>query len=131
MINLGTNVGSLTNYVVGNSKSADPEVGMAATILSWSDRHAATIVEVFTKRGSHYVGVQQDIAKRTDTNGMSEDQDYEYTPNLTAGVLYYKEKNGRWVGVGPDPVTRKGLREGNGSGYLAIGRREEYYDHSF
>lgn len=131
MIKLGTNVGSLTNYMYGNSKSADPEVGMGATMLSWSDRHGATIVEVFTRRGSRYVAVQQDKATRIDNNGMSEDQEYAYEPNPNGYKHYFKEKNGRWIGVGPDPVTGKGLREGNGSGYLAIGYRREYYDFSF
>lgn len=131
MMKLGSDTGSLVNYMYGNSKSAEPEVGMGATILSWTDRHAATVVEVFEKRGSKYVAVTRDTAKRVDNNGMSEDQTYEYTSNPDGHKQFYKLKNGRWIAVGPDPVTGKGLREGNGSGSLSIGQRNEYYDHCF
>mgnify|MGYP001576962564 CR=1 FL=1 len=38
----GTQTGSLINHLMSGSKGAEPEVGMGATILGWSDRHPAT-----------------------------------------------------------------------------------------
>ena len=39
-------IGSLVNLVLDGSKPHEPEVGMGATILYWSDRSAATIMKV-------------------------------------------------------------------------------------
>ena len=45
--------------------------------------------------------VQRDNAKRTDKNGMSETQQYEYTANPEARkVTVTLRKNGRWVTQG-------------------------------
>ena len=68
----------LLRQVIGQP---EPVVGMGATILLWTDRHAATITEVFVLGKYTYVKVRQDTSKRIDKNGMSEDQDYEFTPN--------------------------------------------------
>jgi hypothetical protein len=115
-----THTGSLVNAIMANS-AIQPEVGMGATILSWTDRHAATIVEV-SKSGKSIV-VQEDHAKRTDDRGMSEWQTYEHTPNTDAPrVTYTLRKNGSWVKQGD---TLKGGRR------VAIGVRNHYYDFSF
>lgn len=131
MIKLGSDTGSLVNYMYANSKSPDPEVGMAATICGWSDRHAATVVDVFKYRGSILVTVQEDKATRIDKNGFSENQEYTYERNPNGRKSTFKLKEGRWIAVGPDPITCKGWSEGNGYGSLRLGHREEYYDHSF
>jgi hypothetical protein len=97
-----------------------PEVGMGATMLSWTDRKAATIIEV-SKSGKR-ITIQPDKSTRTDSNGMSESQSYTYEPNPKAYAIEYSlRKNGRWVRVG-DSMT--------GSSLL-VGHREEYYDYSF
>lgn len=98
MFKLGRDTGSLVNYVQGNSKSVTPEAGMGATILGWSDRHAATIVSVDKYRGRVRVGIQQDNSVRTDKNGMSESQDYSFTANpdkWITGNLAQKTITGR------------------------------------
>lgn len=73
--------GNLINRVMENTTSNKPTVGMGATILGYSDRHAATVVSV-SKDGKS-VDIQRDTATRTDKNGMSECQDYEYSPTPT------------------------------------------------
>lgn len=113
--------GSMMNMLMDNSKMPVPEVGMGATELCWSDRHAYTIVEI---KSPKRIIVQQDHAKRTDNNGMSECQSYEFTPNPDAAKIELSlRKNGRWMPVG------QGLKSG-GSSFL-IGSRQEYYDYSF
>lgn len=113
--------GSLTNLMASNSKSAEPEVGMGATILMYSDRHAATIVEVNASKTR--VGIQRDDAKRVDDNGMSDSQHYEFTPDTSAPVEYYTlRKNGKWVRVGQPQSS---------GAQIGVGYRSEYYDFTF
>jgi len=52
----------------------EPTVGMGVTMLSWSDRHAGTIVEVNMKK--RYIAITEDDATRIDNNGISEGQQY-------------------------------------------------------
>lgn len=69
---LGTQTGSVTNHILSRATIGQPEptVGMGATLLGWTDRHACTIVEVSMERDRIVVTVQEDNAKRTDSNGM-------------------------------------------------------------
>ena len=105
--------GSLMNHLMTNSKQIEPKEGMGATICCWSDRHAATIVKV-TKSQIH---VQEDFATRTDSNGMSESQTYDYSPNTNAPVIVFRK-------------TKKGYRSKGGDSLL-VGHRQHYYDYSF
>lgn len=111
---------SLTNFMLSGTKGQpDPEVGMGATKLMYTDRHACTIVEVKGKT----IGIQRDNAVRTDNNGMTESQDYEYSPNVNAPIEYFTQrKNGAWV------KAKESMRGGT---RLRIGERKEYYDYSF
>ena len=109
--------GSLQNHLIGHATGMPiPKVGDGATIIMWSDRKAATIVRVSPSGKS--VWIQQDHAKRVDPNGMSECQEYAYTPNPDAPEREYRLRNGRWKQVG-------------GSHGLLIGERREYHDFSF
>lgn len=105
--------GSLVNHLLATETPVKPEVGMGATILSYSDRYPATIIKVTPKT----VTVQADQWERTDDNGMSEEQDYIYTRDPKAQTEVYRQ-------------TKKGWRDRSGR-YLSIGRRERYYDFSF
>jgi len=108
--------GSLNNMMgVGAGKKIVPEVGMGATILSWTDRTPATVVEVSESKRT--IVLQEDDAKRTDQNGMSECQSYEYTPNSSAPRHTAR-------------LTKKGWKIVRGS-RVALGRREMYHDFSF
>lgn len=112
---------SLINSVMsGNQKM--PEVGMGATVLGWTDRYAATIVAVKGKDAGTVI-IQLDHATRTDTNGMSDSQTYEYAPNTDAPrVTYTRRKNGHWVRQGES--LKGGTR-------LSIGQRNHHHDFSF
>jgi hypothetical protein len=117
--------GSLVNLISGNSQQPTPEVGMGATVLQWTDRSAATIVEVaITNKGvPKAITIQYDNSQRTDSNGMSESQTYDYTPNPHGSkVEYTLRKNGAWVRRG-DPLK--------GGQRVAIGYRDTYHDYSF
>lgn len=115
MLKLGKDIGSVVNAALVE-KHIKPEVGMGATILMWSDRHAATIVEV-TASGKT-VTVQEDRAKRTDKNGCSESQTYEYTPNPEAPKRRFR-------------LGKHGWKQLNSGCHLSIGHRNTYHDFSF
>ena len=80
---VGKHFGSVNNWIA--SKTWYPydalTIGNGATAYFWSDRHACTVVEIINRNKKRYVVVQQDHAKRTDRNGFSESQTYEFTPN--------------------------------------------------
>ena len=111
---------SFVNFVAGSSVQPEPEVGMGATILCWTDRQAATVVERPTPKT---IVVQYDHAKRVDGNGMSDAQTYEYTPNTDGHkVTFTQRKNGAWVRKG-EPLK--------GGQRVALGYRNHYHDFSF
>lgn len=123
---IGRDTGSLVNWVVGNSKSAEPEIGMGVTFLDWTDRSPGTIVEI---RPDGKIGVQADNYVRTDKNGFSEQQTYDYTPNPEAPVCYFqKDKDGRWEGTQFNPATKRWKKN---SQRISVGFREKYHDFSF
>ena len=104
-----------------NTPILAPEVGMAATILGWTDRYPATVFAV--SPSGNRVTVQEDSYTRIDDNGMSECQEYEYERNPNGRKLFFsKRKNGRFVEIGQQM----------GSGFrLCLGQRQRYYDFSF
>ena len=94
-----------------------PEVGMGATLVIGSDRYPATVIQV-TQNGKRVV-IQEDDAVRTDKNGLSESQTYEFTanPNGTIHIVTLR-KDGRYrVTGGQTPVH--------------LGSRDKYLDPSF
>jgi hypothetical protein len=114
----GTQTGSLVNYLM-SGEVAKPKVGDGATILCWTDRHAATIVEVSVS--GKRVGVVEDEANRVDTNGLSESQEYLFKPGAGPVRYFTLRKNGAYVRQGD---SLRGQR-------LAVGQRSEYRDFSF
>jgi hypothetical protein len=129
---LGTQTNSLTNHILSRSVigQPDPEVGMGATLLHWTDRDGGTITKVWTWRQSTYIQVQVDRAIRTDTNGMSECQSYRFEPNPIGNVhTFRKLDGGMWQAVRLNIKTQRWVKtEGSG---LRIGEREAYHDYSF
>lgn len=115
----GTQTGSLHNMLISGSRMDVPQVGMGATILYWTDRHACTITEV--SKSGKFVRVVEDKAIRTDSNGMSDCQSYRYEPGEGSPRTFTLRKNGAWVEQGS---SMRGTR-------LAIGARRHYYDYSF
>ena len=109
---LGIETGSLVNHAL-SSYVRVPKIGEGATEICWSDRHAGTVIRL----RPHAVLWRRDIAKRTDTNGMSECQQYTYSPDPNSSVKVFK-------------FTPRGYKSDTGS-YLSIGYRNEYHDYSF
>lgn len=110
--------GSLQNLIADQSKDAEQvEVGVGATVVSWTDRHAGTVVEV--SKSGHRIVVQEDTATRTDTNGMSDAQSYSFERNEN-GRLYEatRRKDGTY-------------RLKGGTSRVLIGVRDRYHDYSF
>lgn len=108
--------GSLHNRIMEASKQPTPQVGDGCTLTLYTDRDAATVVEVISPKK---VVVQVDKAQRTDKNGMSEDQSYEYAQDPNgAKHIYTLRKSGKWKSsTGPDGI--------------AFGFRNKYHDFSF
>jgi hypothetical protein len=123
--------GSLTNWLLSGVKGQpEPVVGMGATLLAYTDRYAGTITRVFEERGVLMVDVQEDDAKRTDNNGMSEMQEYAYSPNPNGRVKTFKLYKGGWQAVYKSQVTGRWKMDPGGNG-LRIGERRKYNDFSF
>lgn len=113
--------GSLTNHILARSTKGQPTpvVGMGATLLHWTDRSPATIIEVKGKT----IKVQEDDAERVDDNGMSELQKYVFSRNSTGQITVFTlRKNGAWVRKG-EPMK--------GGSKVRIGDRDKYHDFSF
>ena len=116
MLRLGTDTHSLTNLLMSTGAQPDPEVGMGATELMATDRHAYTITRV--SEDGKTIWIVQDCAKRVDNNGMSESQEYEYTPGGGREIEVHLKKRG-WV--------RTDMKTPN----IMVGARMEYYDFSY
>lgn len=107
--------GSLINEISGVAEMPDAQVGDGMTELCWTDRHAFTVIG--RSASGKTLTVQQDTATRVDGNGMSESQDYAYTPN----------PDGRKYTVRWSPKRHAFVA---GDVRFVPGRRE-YYDFSF
>lgn len=113
MLKAGMETGSVINHIYSRVVATEPTIGMGATILCWTDRHAGTIIKV-TRTQVH---VREDTATRADSNGMSESQSYLYTADPQGKVHVFR-------------MTKKGYRNRAGNGLL-VGTRAKYHDYSF
>ena len=91
----GLTTGSLVNYVQGNNQTR-PVAGEGATLLLWSDRHAYKVISV--SDDGLKATIQRYDAKRTDSNGQSEDQTYDLT-ELTDFVREIEYRKKGWCFV--------------------------------
>lgn len=109
--------GSLVNAL--SVSASAPVVGMPATILGYTDRHAATVVWV--SPSGKTCRVRRCRAQRTDSHGMSEVQSYSYSEDESAPEREFR-------------LGKRGWRESGSRGKgnaLGLGYRDEYYDYSF
>lgn len=110
--------GSLMNRIAENSTPAVPVVGMGATQIMYSDRHAFTVIAVAANGKS--CTVQADTATRTDGNGMSDSQAYTFAPNPEGATYDLRlNKKGQWA------------VKGSPGQIFGMGYRSEYHDFSF
>lgn len=129
---IGTQTNSLVNHLQSRAVIGQPEptVGMGATLLSWTDRDAATIVEVFKVGKLTYITVQGDSAKVVSGSGQNGSAKYEFTADPD-GIknTFRREESGKWTEVRKNPATQRWIKTG---GYgLRIGARDKYRDPSF
>lgn len=111
----------MTNNVISmimEGSNLKPEIGMGCTLLYFTDRYAATIINV--SKSGKAVTVQEDKAIRTDKNGMSDSQSYRYERNPKGRTYSFSlRKDGTWK-----------MRKSNHP-TLHIGSRNHYHDYSF
>ena len=91
-----------------------PYEGMPATCTSNSDRYPCTVYRV--SKSAAKIVVRGDKAIRTDSNGMSEDQEYRFEPDPEGDLRTF------W---------RSGAGYGKRGSVLILGVRRAYYDYSF
>lgn len=127
MMKLGTQTGSLINHLMSTEENRQPiTVGMGATPLSWSDRHAATVIGW----DGRTVTVQADNATRVDGNGMSDAQRYEYSANPDGATsTFRRDRKGNWREVHATDSGRFVFAQ-SGRGLL-LGDRMHFYDFGF
>lgn len=118
--------GNLMNRI-SESARTEPTVGEGATVTHYSDRDACTVTSV--KDGIAIV--QEDKATRTDSNGMSDSQDYAYERDPEGRTwTFRKDKTGRWSEVRFNRTTRRWNKVEGGCG-VYFGRRDKHYDFGF
>ena len=113
--------GSIENRFAEHTASPKPEVGMGATEMQYSDRTPWEIIEVKDER---HITVRELDARRTDSWGMGEIQEYEYAPNPNNRTArLFLTKRGQWK-------QRLGKNR-LGATVFVLGRAEKYYDFTF
>lgn len=124
--------GSVSNRFEEGATFCDKiEVGTGVTKYLWSDKHAFEVVEVIDQK---HLLIRRCDAKRTDNNGMSECQDWEFTlPPYKEWTDTLGRKHTNNVKI---VLTKKGWRERLSNGKLdntlfSVGIKEEYFDPSF
>lgn len=85
--------GSFTNYMMGNNSST-PEVGKGATLLSYSDRYPAEVLEV-SADGKRCV-IREMNHKAKENAGCMGHQDWDITPNPDGYTQTLVYRNGAW-----------------------------------
>lgn len=95
-------------------------IGAGATIIHWTDREACTIIKVSVSGKSMII--QQDFATRTDDNGMSESQHYQYEPNPKGRT--HEARLGKYGWRLKGSSGRRGTK-------VLVGVRDSYHDYSF
>lgn len=94
------------------------KVGDGATISSGSDSYPYTIIWI--SPDGKKMTLQEDSVKRTDNNGMSEAQEYDYFRNKDGTIVDISlRKNGQYKVVGSKHQL------------VSLGVRRRYYDFSF
>jgi hypothetical protein len=112
-----------------------PVAGMGATVLLWTDRHAATIFRVFEHKGLVAIETRDDNSKVVKGSGHDGSAEYEYATNVLGYRRYFVLKDDSWRECGvtslpEQPLKLKLCSKGSGHG-LRIGGRSEYRDPSF
>ena len=134
-MNIGTQTNSLVNHLYSRATigAPVPQVGDAATTLSWTDRHAATVVEVTelkSKVWSYEIKVVDDIVSVV--SGSTHDGSAKFAtrpdPEGSRDLYRMDRKTGAWVRGYINAATGKFNKF---SGGLILGQRDHHVDPSF
>jgi hypothetical protein len=135
-MNIGTQTNSVVNHLYSRMTigAPAPVVGMGATKLSWTDRHAATVTKVTklkSKVWAYEIFVIED--KPTVVSGSVHDGSAVYTfePNPSGYADMYRmdSKTGKWVRGYINQQT--GRFKQRRSGGLILGMRDHHFDPHF
>lgn len=111
--------GSLQNRLQENMPAIKPQLGMGATEILYTDRHAYEVIAVKDER--HCTVRQYECKIKEGTSWY--DQEYDYISNPRGRVVnLFLTKKGKWVQRYPSG------RYGN---TFRMGIADEYYDPSF
>lgn len=126
---LGRQTGSLCNAMMESRTFVEPVVGMGATLLAWTDRYPATVVEWDAKKQE--VLLFEDKATAIGSVAFTENQSWAYEFDAKGNSYRFKFKNGRWrqMSIGENGKYRL-MPKGTGHG-LMLGERDKYYDPCF
>lgn len=119
-----------TNQFIAQMQSQKPEVGMAATFLSFSDRNPGTVSEIISSKKIRVEGCNYEIIKGDKELPYGTQPNIEFKPRSIEeikqnpqGRIYTQRKNGRWV--------LEGCSMNSTVSTVMLGTREYYYDFSF
>lgn len=134
-MNIGTQTNSLINNIYSRMTigAPAPTVGMGATTLSWTDRHAATVTavtELKSKVWAYEIKVVEDIT--TVVSGSTHDGSavFATVPSTDGYADIYRmdRKTGSWV---RGYINKETGRFQKATGGLILGTRDHYVDPSF
>lgn len=101
-------------------------IGDGVTLNYYSDEVAATVIEIDPK--GRWIKVQEDKAIRTDSNGMSASQTYEFERNPNGRIhTFYKTRRKDitfFTNTGRSTYDDYGI-------WLSLKKRSAYFDYSF
>lgn len=136
---LNTQTGSLINhlYSISTIDQPVPSIGMGVTVLSWTDRKSATIVDVFNlqlKNWEHEISVVEDNVKIVSGSCHDGSAVYECSADTSFDshkrIFRFNKAKQEWVEGFCDSTTGRWKAYKNSKG-LILGIRENYYDPSF
>ena len=105
-------------------------IGMGATMSIGSDRYPFTVMQTEQIKGKTYALLQSDSYIRRDKNGLSEEQDWEYTQNPKGRIVYLREKGTGWEEVVKNSQSGR-WNKAKSCAHYYVGEREAYQDPSF
>lgn len=133
-MNLGTQTSSLVNHLYSRMTigAPAPTVGMAATTLSWTDRHAATVTKVTELDGKWKwqieVADDQALVIAGSTHDGSATFAFVSSTSNYSELYRMDRKTGAWVHGYISSDTGKFRKLPGG---LILGKRDHYIDPSF
>jgi hypothetical protein len=129
-VQLGKTTGSLVNALYALESVKVPNIGDGATILSWTDRDPATVIDVEEKGKYIYVTTQDDDFRRVDNNGISEEQSYLFIPDPGGSIRHWRiTQRGDVERVMINEQTGRWNKWGDGG--IRFGERAKFHDFSF